>query len=154
MDFTRRAYTHVRGRPRYAICVKCLWGESTARNAHHRDTEGTENPQRRPGPQQVTLWLRRSRRFIDPTINPWDLRSSGARCFRQRYVTHILRFAPLERGGVFVRRAVYKHFVPTGRGKWLEQSCQKNKKLDLCYTARPKPQPNPWLIWTTSSPHV
>jgi ABC-type branched-subunit amino acid transport system substrate-binding protein len=54
-----------------------------------------------------------------------DLRASGARCFPARVGAHIFRFAPLLREGVLVRRAVYKHFVPTGRGKWLDNPAKK-----------------------------
>ena len=78
--------------------------------------------------------------FIDSTMNIQDLRSSGARCFRAMIRT-ALRFAPLERGGVFWSRAFYKHWVPTGRGKRLENLDKKQEVRPLYYrrTTRNRP---------------
>jgi len=41
-----------------------------------------------------------------------------------------LRFAPLERGGMYGGPAFYKHYVPTGRGSWLEKSTIHGKLQD------------------------
>jgi len=42
-------------------------------------------------------------------------------------------FAPLERGESFWSREFYKHFVPTGRGKCLENLAKKKQEVGPLY---------------------
>ena len=73
--------------------------------------------------------------FIDPTINPRPALQRSA-MFLGIVRDTAPRFAPLERGGVFWGRTFYKHYVPTGRGKRLEnlakqrQLAKKDQRLD------------------------
>jgi hypothetical protein len=68
---------------------------------HHKDTANTEVAQRGLVRSQTTPWLQRSQMSIE-TGYEHDPRSSGAQCFRlgPRDGFH---FAPLERGGRFLR---------------------------------------------------
>jgi len=75
-----------------------------------------------------TTWLRRSRMFIDPAINPTTALQRSAMCAAMN-MRDRLRFAPMERGESFWRLPFYKHYVPpTGRGICLEKSRQKEKQ--------------------------
>ena len=57
--------------------------------------------------------------FIEPVL-------SMSRAPAERNVSSVIpksgiRFAPLERGQTFGARALYKHYVPTGRGTWIRK---------------------------------
>ena len=71
--------------------------------------------------------------FIEPGVS--TNRAPAERNVSGNGIHNGLRFAPLERGGIFGARAFYKHYVPPGRGNWpRKRSWWKNKKLDVCYT--------------------
>jgi hypothetical protein len=44
-----------------------------------------------------------------------------------------VRFAPLERGGMFWVPVFYKHFVPTGRGDRKEHLAKKKQEVTPLY---------------------
>ncbi len=72
--------------------------------------------------------------FIDPTMHPKtcapaerDVSGNGTR-------DRLLRFAPLERGGIFCRSVFYKHYVPTGRRKLGRKDLAKKQEVRrLCF---------------------
>jgi hypothetical protein len=70
--------------------------------------------------------------FIESNYESHEVRSSGARCFRQWYGRSYVSLLWSEEVS-FRGREFYKHYFPTGRGNWLEKFLQKKRKRPLYY---------------------
>ncbi len=78
--------------------------------------------------------------FIDRAMNPGHALQRSA-MFPAMVRETGLRFAPMERGGIFWGRPFYKHYVPTGRGtlysEVLRSFALALRRLTITYTRKP-----------------
>src|SRR6266550_1381694 len=112
------------------LCSRCVGGEQTIINTHHRDREhkgctallgaATES------------WLQRNQMFIEPLLTTTRAPAERNVQAMSGEVEHVSLLWSDEES--FGGRAFYKYFVPTGRGMCVEKRCQENKKWLVCFT--------------------
>src|SRR5688572_21131106 len=90
--------------------------------------------------------------FIGRAINPGPALQRSA-MFPAMVRETSLRFAPLERGGVFWGCAFYKHFVPTGRGTIVGNLVRKQDVVGLLRRL-PKFEPCSFIICVICGQHL
>src|SRR6266550_3412769 len=107
------------------LCSRCVGGEQTIINTHHRDREHKGCTARLGAATES--WLQRSQMFIEPLLTTTP-RSSGAQCSGMSgEVEHVSLLWSDEES--FGGRAFYKYFVPTGRGAVRRKTLSRKQEV-------------------------